>query len=171
MNSEISPPANAVQDAPPPNSLYAFSDDDYYNTLVTLASWGDAKAQHNLGALFLEGLEVEQNYAEALKWHTMAAEQGMALAQHDLATMYLEGLGVAEDPEKAAELFLKAAQQGDAKAQNNLGILFATGQGVAEDLLQAYKWFSLAVSNGMIDALDNREMAMEDMTPAQRASL
>ncbi|MEO5350330.1 MAG: sel1 repeat family protein [Magnetococcus sp. YQC-3] len=147
--------------------MHAFSEDAYYNSLLTLAEWGDPKAQHNLGALFLEGLEIEQNFHEAAKWHTLAANQGMALAQHDLATLYLDGLGVEEDPEKAAYWFAKAAQQGDPKAQNNLGILCATGHGVPLDLLAAYRWFTLAAEGGMLDALDNREMAEQDMTPEQ----
>lgn len=171
MNSETPPPPNPLHNAPSQGSLHAFSDDDYYGTLLTLAEWGDAKAQHNLGALFLEGLELKQDYAEALKWHTLAAEQGMPLAQHDLATLYLEGLGVEEDLEKAAYWLEKAAQQGDAKAQNNLGILYATGQGVAEDLVQAHTWFTLAASGGMLDALDNREMAEQEMTDEQRQAI
>ncbi len=172
---------NATPPAPePPDSspllktvnregMHGFSQDDYYNTLATLAEWGDAKAQHNLGALFLEGMEIQQNYAEALKWHTLAAEQGMALAQHDLASMYLEGLGVAESPEKAAHWFALAARQGDGKAQNNLGILYATGQGVSLDLVQAYHWFTLAAAGGLLEALDNREMAEQEMTAEQLA--
>ena len=171
MNSTTPTTPKPTQAATSQEGLYAFGDDAYYNTLATLAEWGDVKAQHNMGALYLEGLEVEQNYAEALKWHTLAAEQGMVLAQHDLATMYQEGLGVAEDLKLAAYWFNLAAQQGDAKAQNNLGILFATGQGVEENLVQAYQWFSMAAAGGMIDALDNREMALEDMTPEQRAQV
>ena len=162
---------NPHQPVPSEGGLHAFNDDDYLNTLVTLAEWGDPKAQHDLGALFLEGLELEQNYGEALKWHTLAAEQGMPLAQHDLATMYLEGLGVVEDPEKAVHWFTKAAEQGDAKAKNNLGILYATGTGVERDLMAAYIWFSEAALGGMLDALDNREMAMEEMTPEQRGEI
>ncbi|MBF0184837.1 MAG: sel1 repeat family protein [Magnetococcales bacterium] len=149
--------------------MHAFSEEDYYQTLITLASWGDAKAQHNLGALFLEGVEIQQNYAEAFKWHSLAAAQGMALAQHDLATLYLEGLGVEEDPAQAAHWFRLAAEQGDVKAQNNLAILYATGHGVELDLLQAYLWFTKAIHGGMFEALDNRDMAEQDMSPEQLA--
>ena len=166
-------------DSPEPESLrrgaaqggmHTFNNDDYYNTLATLAEWGDAKAQHNLGALFLEGTEIKQDYFEAFKWHSLAAKQGMALAQHDLATLYLEGLGVDEDLEQAAYWFTQAALQNDHKAQNNLGILYATGQGVPLDLPQAYKWFTLAATGGMLDALDNREMAEQEMTTEQLAA-
>lgn len=149
--------------------MHAFTEDDYFNTLLTLAEWGDAKAQHNLGALFLEGVELQQDYAEAFKWHALAAEQGMVLAQHDLATLYLDGLGTPEDPAKAAYWFEQAAQQGDGKAQNNLGILYATGHGVPLDLVQAYQWFTRAAETGLLDALENRAMAEEEMTSEQLA--
>ncbi|MEO5339709.1 MAG: sel1 repeat family protein [Magnetococcus sp. MYC-9] len=174
MNSTPPTPDTVAQTLPmqgaPQGGMHSFTEEDYYQTLLTLAEWGDAKSQHNLGALFLEGVEIQQDHAEAFKWHTLAAEQGMALAQHDLATLYLEGLGVAEDPGKAAHWFTLAAQQGDCKAQNNLGILYATGHGVEMDLVQAYRWFSLAAAGGMLDALDNREMAEQEMTPEQLAA-
>ncbi|WP_130471595.1 tetratricopeptide repeat protein [Candidatus Magnetaquicoccus inordinatus] len=159
--------STALLQAASQGSMHAFNEEDYYQTLFTLAEWGDAKAQHNLGALFLEGIEIEQNLPEALKWHSLAAEQGMVLAQHDLATMYLEGLGIEENPEMAAHWFRMAAEQGDAKAQNNLAILYATGHGVELDLLQAYLWFSKAIHGGMFEALDNRDMAEQDMPPEQ----
>ncbi len=147
--------------------FHELDEGDYVTTLATFAEWGDPKAQHDLAALYLEGREVEQNFAEALKWHTLAAEQGMPLSQHDLATMYLEGLGVIPDPEMAYAWFLKAALQNDGKAQNNLGILYATGQGVAEDIVEAAKWFLLAQSRGMSDAEENLAIAREEMTPEQ----
>ncbi|MBF0358898.1 MAG: sel1 repeat family protein [Magnetococcales bacterium] len=142
---------------------------DYFATLVTFASWGDAKAQHNLGASYLEGKEVAQDYAEALHWHTLAAEQGHPLAQHDLGTMYLEGLGTTPDASAALHWFTKAAEQGDAKAQSNLGILYATGEGVEEDIVEAAKWFHLAAIANLPDGLENLKIAQEDMTPQQAA--
>jgi uncharacterized protein len=140
---------------------------DYVATLATFAEWGDAKAQHNLAAIYLEGLEVEQDYAQALHWHTLAAKQDYVLAQHDLGTMYLEGLGVVPDIAQALYWFTKAAEHGDAKAQSNLGILYATGQGVAEDVVQAAKWFHISAASGLQDGIENLEIAKEDMTPDQ----
>ncbi|MBF0455176.1 MAG: sel1 repeat family protein [Magnetococcales bacterium] len=158
-----------VLEQPQPVSLHSVDQEDYVATLATFASWGDPKAQHNLAALYLEGREVEQSYEEALKWHTLAAEQGFALAQHDLGLMYLEGSGVAPDGVAALHWFTKAAEQGDAKAQSNLGILYATGQGVVEDVVEAAKWFRLAAAAGLLDGLENLQIAQEEMTPQQAA--
>lgn len=166
MNSEAT---EMVMEQKPAIGFHNVDQEDYVATLATFASWGDAKAQHNLAALYLEGVEVKQDYAEALKWHTEAAEQDYVLAQHDLGIMYLEGLGVAPDAELALHWFSKAAEQGDAKAQSNLGILYATGQGVAEDVVEAAKWFRLSAATGLIDGLENLQIAQEEMTPEQAA--
>jgi uncharacterized protein len=162
--------ANPIESKPEQQPAVGFHDvdqADYVATVATFASWGDPKAQHDLGAIYLEGVDVEQDYAEALKWHTLAAEQGYVLAQHDLGTMYLEGLGVPADIAAALHWFTKAAEKGDAKAQSNLGILYATGQGVDEDVVEAAKWFRLSAAAGLIDGLENLQIAQEEMTPEQ----
>jgi len=41
-----------------------------------LADQGDADAQFNLGVMYDSGDGIPQDYAEAAKWHRLAAEQG-----------------------------------------------------------------------------------------------
>jgi TPR repeat protein len=43
-----------------------------------LAEQGGAKAQYNLGQMYRDGQGVPQDYAEAVKWYRLAAEQGYA---------------------------------------------------------------------------------------------
>ncbi|MBW6510135.1 MAG: sel1 repeat family protein [Desulfuromonadales bacterium] len=52
------------------------------------AEQGDAEAQATLGAMYLDGLGVEQDYVKASTWSRMAAEQGVAEAQYNLAMIY-----------------------------------------------------------------------------------
>ena len=40
------------------------------------ATQGDAEAQHNLGAMYANGKGVPKDFAKALKWFQLAAEQG-----------------------------------------------------------------------------------------------
>ena len=47
----------------------------------SLAEQGDADAQFNLGEMYYYGQGVPQNDKTALKWYTLAAEQGYANAQ------------------------------------------------------------------------------------------
>ena len=61
----------------------AFSVADYataYRLWLPFAKQGNASAQLGLGGKYDQGQGVMQNYAEAVKWYRMAAEQGNALA-------------------------------------------------------------------------------------------
>ena len=58
---------------------------------------GEPDAQLNLGAMYFNGQGVRQNYGEAVKWFSRAAEQGNAPAQYNLAVMYSKGEGVPQD--------------------------------------------------------------------------
>ena len=72
---------------------------------------------------------VPQDYAEAVKWYRLAADQGYASAQSNLGIMYDEGRGVPQDYAEAVKWYRLAADQGDADAQINLGSMYANGQG------------------------------------------
>jgi hypothetical protein len=48
------------------------------------AKQGNARAQHNLGVMYNEGMGVPQDYQTALKWYRLAAKQGNAYAQYNL---------------------------------------------------------------------------------------
>jgi len=60
----------------------------------------------------------EVNFKAAVKWYTLAAEQGHTLAQHNLGIMYHHGLGVPQDYKTALQWFTLAAEQGLAPAQH-----------------------------------------------------
>ena len=49
---------------------------------VPLAEQGDVVAQNSLGALYKFGLGVTQNAKTAVKWYSLAAEQGDAAGQY-----------------------------------------------------------------------------------------
>ncbi len=57
--------------------------------------------QYNLGQMYNNGEGVLQNYKTAVKWYTLAAEQGHASAQYNLGVMYTNGDGVTENYVKA----------------------------------------------------------------------
>ncbi|MCZ6454002.1 MAG: hypothetical protein O6909_07155, partial [Alphaproteobacteria bacterium] len=88
----------------------------------------DAFAQYNIGAMYVEGLGVPQDYSEALKWYRLAAKQGIAEAQTSIGVMYDEGLGVGQDYAEALKWYRQAAEQGDANAKNNTAWILATAK-------------------------------------------
>ena len=55
-----------------PTNASAQSADDYR----VKAEQGVAEAQFNLGVCYYFGYGIDQNYAEAVKWYKLSAEQG-----------------------------------------------------------------------------------------------
>ena len=126
--------------------------------------------------MYDSGQGVPQDYAEAVKWYRLAAEQGNAKAQYNLGVMHDKGQGVPEDYAEAVKWYRLAAEQGNAKAQYNFGAMYAKGQGLPQDYVQAYMWFNLAASRFSASEAEDRDEAVEAhdavaslMTPAQLA--
>lgn len=108
-------------------------------------------AQYLLGVTY----DMNENKAEAVKWYSKAAEQGLAFAQNDLGFMYDLGLVVKEDNAEAVKLYLKAAEQGHVVAQASLGRMHYNGSGVKQDYKTSYMWYFLAGLFGDSNANDN----------------
>ena len=64
---------------------------------------------------------------------------------------------------------LRLAERGDADAQFNLGNRYANGEGVPRNDVTAYAWWNIAAASGHEDAIENRSIIEESMTPAQIA--
>ncbi len=62
----------------------------------------------------------EKNYADAVKWYKMAAEQGYVKAQYILGNCYENGEGVEKDSGEAIKWYKKAAEQGFLPAKERL---------------------------------------------------
>ncbi len=129
-----------------------------------------------IGAMYLRGSMVPQNFLEAKKWLDQGARQGSMAACTDLAYLYYHGLGGERDYEKALALYEQAALQGDVLAQANTGLMYATGTGTGMDRAKGYAWYSLAASRGNTVAAINRnqlmvEMSWEELNRAQAISL
>ena len=75
--------------------------------------------------------------------------------------------GISQDDKEVGKWYRLAAEQGFAPAQYNLGVMYTNGQGVPKDSVSAHMWFNVAASNGNKDAVKNRNMLVEQMTPQQ----
>ncbi|MBF0195503.1 MAG: sel1 repeat family protein [Magnetococcales bacterium] len=127
------------------NNNPIMSDSDI-KLIKALGEQGNPKAQHNLGAMYLNGQGVEKNVEKAINWFRLAAEQGLVVAQHNLGTLYLQGAdSMPSDPLEAAHWFTKAAMQGNPRSQYSLGALYFEGLGVEKNLEKAYIWISLSL--------------------------
>ena len=76
--------------------------------------------------MFSNGDGVEQDYAEAVRLHRLAAAQGHADAQGNLGLMFQHGRGVAKNRAEAIRWYRLAAAQGDAVAAATLRRLMCT---------------------------------------------
>jgi TPR repeat protein len=101
--------------------LEAFAQRDWpkaYAGLLPGAEQGNAEAQFKVGFMYLYGLGMPADHAEADLWIRRAAEQGYGEAQHTLALNYRRGLGVPRDIVKALMWSTLAAEQGYAAAKD-----------------------------------------------------
>jgi putative methionine-R-sulfoxide reductase with GAF domain len=89
--------AKPVSQPPAPQTAAA----DGLEGMRKLAEQGDPAAQFSVGARYATGEDVPQDYAEAVRWFSMAAEQGHVVSQATLGAYYWAGRGVAQDLVKA----------------------------------------------------------------------
>ena len=93
-----------------------------------------------------------QDYAQAVKYYRLAADQGNAYAQCDLGVCYKRGCGVPQDYAQAVKYYRLAADQGYANAQFNLGFCYEEGYGVAKNLNEAIRLYRHAAEAGVDEA-------------------
>lgn len=130
--------------------IYAQDYSDFAE-LKSKAESGDINAQSKLGAFYYS----EQNYSEAIKWLTKAAENGDAVAQFNLAICYSNGQGVPKDDMETLTWIQKAAEQGLKEAQYNLGFYYYNGIIVPQDYSKAIIWYKKAAEQGLVEAQYN----------------
>ena len=85
------------------------------------AEAGSCVAQSILGTCYLDGINVEVDYAKAFQLLSAASDQGASRAVANLARMYAGGLGLAKEMSQAVRLYEKAARAGDFFAMVELG--------------------------------------------------
>ncbi len=97
--------------------------------------------------MYDNGRGVAQDYAEAVRWYWLAADQGDAVAQNHLGFMYNNGRGVARDTALAQMWFYVAAVKGNAAKVKNTKIIagkmtpaqIADGRRLAREWLEAHQ--------------------------------
>ena len=95
------------------------------------------------------------------------AEQGDSSAQYNLGVMYERGHGVSQDYNEVVKWYKKSAEQGESLAQYNLGVIYKQGKGVPQDYVMAHMFFNIASIGGDKDAVEDRDIVTNLMTPSQ----
>ena len=107
-----------------------------------LAEQGDATAQFSMGARYATGEDVPQDYAEAVRWFSLAAEQGHVVSQATLGAYYWAGRGVPLDLGKAYFWSVLAQAGGDEASKYRVSVLASrmTRAQIAAAQQQANDW-------------------------------
>ena len=125
-----------------------------------LAEQGDMDAQILLGWMYKRGEGVTQDFKEAFKWYSLAAEQGDAAAMAVVSFFYeatarfnwnieqISSMSIEERKAIGLKWRRLAAEKGDAISQCRLGWNYANGEGVAQDDKEAAKWYRLSAEQG-----------------------
>ncbi len=95
---------------------------------IRLANKGNANAQFNLGTMYSNGKNVDQNLTEGMRYYKLAADQGHAIAQFCIGSMYLFGEGVDDNFDEAVRYYKLAADQEHCEAQRFLANLYNSGK-------------------------------------------
>ena len=98
------------------------------------AEQGYAYGQYSLGLCYEKGEGVPKDEAQAIKWYTLAGEQGVEEAQYNLAAIYYR-----QGSEKEIYWLAKAADQKeiDPATGYRLALHYLEGKGVPKDVEKA----------------------------------
>jgi|GEM_PF-821573 len=115
------------------------------------SEFGLPGGEYLIGRCYEEGLGVQKDYYEAVKWYKKAAKQGHTIAQYNLGNCYRNGKGVSQNYREAVYWYGLVAEQGDADAQTELGYCYEALQ----DYREAVKWYKKAAEQGHVIAQYN----------------
>jgi hypothetical protein len=108
---------------------------------------GNVVSQGFLGIMYLHGGDgVPQNYGEAFRLLTKAADQGASRPSVWLGTMYEGGMGIPVDLERARRLYQRGAERGELFGCVFLARLLASGRLGFVDKSGALRWYRAALS-------------------------
>ena len=136
-----------------------------YSYLLIAARGNIAKAQNELGLLYLTGNLGSADAPAAVAWFTRSAQAGDAAAQNNLAALYEGGIGVPVNYNNAGNLYTLAANQGHPAATTALARMFALGSGTTQNLVKAWALASLAIERGDKNAETILEEISKKLSP------
>lgn len=148
---------SAAGASPLEDGITAFQAGNYqqaFELWKPLAEAGDAKAQYNIGLMFLNGLGLERNAIYARELFLAAARQGLDDAQYNLGLIFFEGISVFRSSREAYQWWSLAAEQNHAAAQFNLGYLYIFGMGTPRDTDKGMALWEASAQNGYQQAIE-----------------
>ncbi len=112
---------------------------------------GDRIAQFYAALQYERGLGAERDYNQAVRFYTLAAEQGLMEAANNLAVIYEEGYLGSPNIDHALAWYRVAAENDDASAQYNLALLLFL-QPEADKRKEGMRWLVASAKASDIQA-------------------
>lgn len=116
---------------------YAYTKKDYkkvFKIYENLASYGNPKAQFNLGFMYRDGIFVKRDYSKAMEWFSKSAEQEIAEAENEIGVLYFDGKGFKTNKQLGLKWFKKSASKGYCIAEYNLAVQYEKGKYLTKNL-------------------------------------
>src|SRR4051812_1375268 len=147
-------PAALGAQQPPPSSKDPWNSTDLRNevrmlspeqlrAVRTRADAGSARDQFLIGLAYEYGLAgVERDVAEALRWHTRVAEQGIGMAEAWVGDFYYDGLGMPRDFDRALYWSRRGSEHDFGLATRFIGDFQLYGQAMPRNPAEAATWYA-----------------------------
>lgn len=116
------------------------------------AKRGNAVAQTNLGAMYLQGKGVAQDDAAAARYFLLAASEGFGPAQNNLALLYSTGRGVRQSDEATFQWLARAVANHYYPAYSGNAAQYLMGKGVAKDEKHGFELMLEAAKHDVVEA-------------------
>ncbi|MDF0665021.1 MAG: tetratricopeptide repeat protein [Nitrospira sp.] len=113
--------------------------------LSKAAGLGYPKAMSDLGALYSKGIGVPEDWEEAIKWWTRAAQIGDLGAIYNVGAYYYRR----GDFSMAFSWFSEAANRGLPEGMMSVGYMYVRGESVSQNRAEGLRWLRAAAKAGL----------------------
>ncbi|WP_317932762.1 tetratricopeptide repeat protein [Halioxenophilus sp. WMMB6] len=136
------------------HTALALAEEEFdFDSTLARAEQGDLQAIHGLCARYHFGVDLPEDWQQALIWCERSAKAGANSGQTLYAEIYYFGLGVERDYETALFWYRKAAEQGHPHATYMLYVIYAEGRGVPANPQLATQYLQQAFFLGSKQAI------------------
>jgi TPR repeat protein len=147
------PPSPPPPASPPPGPAPDLA------ALQRRAEQGDRDAWFELGAEYITGAHVPQDFKRAADCFEKAAQAGLAQAAFNLGVCYQNGEGRPKDAKQRLRWFALAAEGGHGQAAYFLALAYRQGDDLPQDLIASNALMMLAQKRGVAEARQAGVMA------------
>ncbi len=148
------------------DAIFAMGDGNHVKAIQLFeksAELGSTSSVIMLGAILMEGVGGEKDFAKAQFWLEKGAKAGSDVAMSGLGRVFrIGGHGVEQNYEKAREWYEKAAEYENAAAILQLGHFYANGLTVEKDPVKARAFYERAAAKGNAEAMFNLGLIYAD---------